>query len=123
MIRLALALQMSARGIAMEALTLAATSYHDNDMFKYSDNQSYFQAESLYKSSSIHEILDKVRIDDRFKNESLALGGDQNMAIIYRDHEAALLDHCNAWTISSDPTAHFRESQKAAVALFLGTKH
>lgn len=113
---------MSVRALAMEALTLVATSYYDNDIFKYSDDPSYFQAESLYSSSSISEILDKVRIDKRFNNDAVAIPGEQNMAIIFRDHEAALLDHCNAWTIPSDPSTHFRESQKAAVALFMGTK-
>ena len=44
------------------------------------------------------------------------------MTIIFRDHEAALLDHCNAWTISSDPTTHFRSSQKVTITLFMGTK-
>lgn len=122
LIHLALALQMSVRDIAMEALTLAATSYYDNDIFKYSDDASYFQAESLYRSSSISEILDKVRTDKRFKNDALATTAEQNMTVIFRDHEAAFLDHCNAWTISSDPSTHFRESQKAAVALFMGTR-
>lgn len=113
---------MSVRAIAMEALTLVATSYYDNDIFKYSDDPSYFQAESLYNSSSIFEILDKVRIDERFNNDALAVPSEQKMTIIFHDHEAALLDHCNAWTVSSDPTTHFRESQKAALALFMGTK-
>jgi hypothetical protein len=122
LIHLALALQMSVRDLAMEALTLAATSYYDNDIFKYSDDPSYFQAESLYKSSCISEILDKVRTDGRFNNNALAVPDEQNMAIIFRDHEAALLDHCNAWTISSDPSTHFHESQKTAVTLFMGTK-
>ncbi|PCH02136.1 protein of unknown function DUF4243 [Penicillium occitanis (nom. inval.)] len=122
LIHLALALQMSVRDIAMEALTLAATSYYDNDIFKYSDDPSYFQAESLYKSSSITEILNKVRTDERFNNDAIAIPGEQNMTIIFRDHEAALLDYCNAWTISSDPTTYFRSSQKAAITLFMGTK-
>lgn len=113
---------MSVRDLAMEALTLVATSYYDNDIFKYSDDPSYFQAEPLYTSSSITEILDKVRTDKRFNNDALAIPGEQNMAVIFRDREAALLDHCNAWIVSSEPTTHFRESQKAAVALFMGTK-
>lgn len=113
---------MSVRALAMEALTLAATSYYDNDIFKYSDDPSYFQAESLYKSPSIIEILDKVHKDERFNNEALAIPGEQNMVFIFRDHEAALLDHCNAWTICSDQRSHFRESQKAAVTIFMGTK-
>lgn len=122
LIHLALALQMSVRDIAMEALTLAATSYYNNDIFKYSDDPSYFQAESSYKTSSITEILYKIRTDQRFNNDALGLPGEQNMTVIFRDHEAALLDHCNAWTISSDPTTYFRESQKAAITLLMGTK-
>lgn len=113
---------MSVRDIAMEALTLAATSYYDNNIFKYSDDPSYFQAESLYKSSSTTEILNKVRTDERFTNDAVAIPREQNMSIIFRDHEAALLDHCNAWTISSDPSTHFRLSQIVAITLFIGTK-
>ncbi|EED12307.1 conserved hypothetical protein [Talaromyces stipitatus ATCC 10500] len=123
LIHLALALQMSIKDIAMEALTLVATAYYDNDILKYSDDPSYFQAEPIYKTPSVPEILGKVRTDERFTNEALITPGEHNMAIIFRDHEAALLDHCNAWMFPSDLTTHFRDSQKAIVSLFLGTSN
>jgi Questin oxidase-like len=123
LIHLALALQMSNRDLAMEALTLVATRYHDNNIFKYSNVAAYFQAEPSYKASSIPEILEKVRADETLTNTAFATPGEQNLSTIFRDHETTLLNHCNAWTIiSPDPTATFRESQAAAVALFLGAK-
>lgn len=107
----------------MEALTLVATHYHDNNISKYSDDPAYFQIEPSYKTSSIPEILEKIRADQKFNNTALTTPGkEHNLKIIFREHEAELLNHCNAWTIPSDPSTHFRESQKAAVALFLGTK-
>ncbi|OKL57827.1 hypothetical protein UA08_07284 [Talaromyces atroroseus] len=123
LIHLALAFQMSSRDLAMEALTLVATRYHDNNVAKYSDVAAYFQAEPSYKSSSILEILERVRADQTLKTTVLGTPREQNLSNIFRDHEATLLNHCNAWTIiSQDPTATFRDSQAAAVALFLGAK-
>lgn len=104
----------------MEALTLVATSYHDNNINKYSDDPSYFQTEPSYKTSSTLEIFERVRADQIFSNDSLTIPGEHNLENIFRNHEAALLDHCNAWTISTDPLTHFRESQAAAAALFVG---
>lgn len=107
--------------MVMEALTLVATSYHDNDIKKYSDDPSYFQPEPSYKTSSILEIFDNVRADQTFSNNTLTIPGEHNLENIFRNHEAVLLNHYNAWTISTDPLAHFRESQAAAAALFVGT--
>jgi hypothetical protein len=120
LIHLGYALKMTSRTMAMEALTLVATSYNDNNINKYSDDPSYFQTEPSYKTSSILEILDKVRADKTFTNDSFTIPGEHNLETIFRNHEAALLDHCNAWTILTDPLTHFRESQAAAAALFVG---
>ncbi|KAH8694062.1 hypothetical protein BGW36DRAFT_430086 [Talaromyces proteolyticus] len=117
---LAYGLKMSSSVVVMEALTLAATCYHDNDISKYSDDPSYFQQEPSYRSSSILEILAKVRTDTRFCSESLAVAQEQNLEVIFRDREAALLDHCNAWAISSDPVTDFHASQAAAAAIATG---
>ena len=42
------------------------------------------------------------------------------MDILFSQHEDLLLEHWNAWTISS-PTEQFRESQEAAIALLINT--
>lgn len=114
---------MTSRDLALEALTLVATSYYDNDIYKYSDDASYFSTESLFKSSSLSSIINRVREDTRFNNETIALPGEHNMTIIFRDHEAALLDHCNAWTMSSNLTSQLQEMQKFSVAILLGAKN
>lgn len=120
LVHLGYALKMSSQIMVMEALTLVATSYNDNNINKYADDPSYFQTEPSYKTTSILEIIEKVRADKVFTNDSLTIPGEHNLETIFRDHEAALLDHCNAWTISTDPLTHFRESQAAAAALFVG---
>jgi hypothetical protein len=106
--------------MVMEALTLVATSYNHNNINKYSDDPSYFKTEPSYKTSSILEIIERVRADKVFANDSITIPGQHNLETIFRDHEAELLDHCNAWAISTAPLTHFRESQAAAAALFVG---
>ncbi|KAB8267016.1 hypothetical protein BDV30DRAFT_220965 [Aspergillus minisclerotigenes] len=118
LIHLAYAFEMSSREVAMEALALAATCY--GKMHKYIDDPSYSQAESLYSSTSLLEILSKVRADKQF-NGLFGTPGDNNMDTILRHHEAALLNHWNAWKIE-DPVKQFRESQELAVALLAATQ-
>lgn len=118
LIHLAYAFEMSSREVGMEALALAATCY--GKMHKYIDDPSYSQAESLYYSTSPLEVLIKVRADKQF-NGLFGTPGDNNIDTILRYHEAALLNHWNAWKIE-DPMQQFRESQELAVALLTATR-
>lgn len=117
LIHIGYALEMSSREVGMESLALAATCY--SDLHKYLDDPSYFQAEPSYRSSSPLEILDRVRTDQRF-NGLFATPGSHNLETIFREREAALLNHWNAWTIE-DPVKQFRDSQAAAAALLVAT--
>ncbi|KAL1961795.1 hypothetical protein VTN77DRAFT_1045 [Rasamsonia byssochlamydoides] len=117
LIHIGYALEMSSRDVGMEALALAATCY--NDIHKYLDDPSYSQAEPSYRSSSPLEILEKVRTDMRF-NGLFATPGDHNLETLFREREAALLNHWNAWKIE-DPVTQFRDSQAAAAALLVAT--
>ena len=101
----------------MEALTLAATCY--SDIHKYIDDPSYSLAEPSYHSDSPLDILKRVESDRRFDG-LFGTPGDNNLEVVFREREAALLDHWNAWDIK-DPTAQFRESQEAATALLVAT--
>lgn len=116
LIHLGYAFEMSSRDLAMEALALVSTCY--NDIHKYSDDLSYSQAEPIYKNSSLLAILEKVRIDKRF-NGAFATPGEHNLETVFRDHEAALLEHWNAWVIE-DPVQQFHDSQSTATSLFVG---
>ncbi|GAD97228.1 hypothetical protein NFIA_069170 [Paecilomyces variotii No. 5] len=118
LIHLGYALEMSNREVAMEALAMTATCY--NDIHKYLDDPSYSKAEASYHSTSPLEILEKVRTDKRFHG-LFGSPGAQNLEILFRDREAALLDHWNAWEIQ-DPVKQFRESQEAAAAILVATR-
>jgi hypothetical protein len=118
LIHLGYAFEMSSREVAMEALGLAATCY--NDIHKYIDDPSYSKAESSYHSTSLFEILARVRADKRFKG-LFATPGDHNLETLFRHHEVALLDHWNAWKIE-DPVPQFRESQQLAAAVLTATQ-
>ncbi|KAF7588849.1 hypothetical protein BBP40_005096 [Aspergillus hancockii] len=118
LIHLAYSSETSSREVGMEALTLAATCY--GKMNKYLDDPSYSQAESSYSSTSPLEILEKVRADKRF-NGLFGTPGDNNIDIILREHEPALLDHWNAWKIEN-PVEQFRQSQELAAALLTATQ-
>ncbi|KAJ9272530.1 hypothetical protein DTO212C5_1257 [Paecilomyces variotii] len=118
LIHLGYALEMSNREVAMEALAMTATCY--SDIHKYLDDPSYSKAEASYHSTSPLSILEKVRTDKRFHG-LFGSPGAQNMQILFRDREAALLDHWNAWEIQ-DPVKQFRESQEAAAAMLVATR-
>ncbi|KAL4783502.1 hypothetical protein BJX76DRAFT_251078 [Aspergillus varians] len=120
LIHLAYAFEVSSREVAMEALSLASVCY--GTTHKYLDDPSYSQAEALYYSTSPMEILSKVRADKRLANLFTA-PGDHNTEIVFRDAEAIILDHWNAWkiTANNDPMKALRESQELAVALLTAT--
>lgn len=117
LIHLGYAYELNSRTIAIEALGLAAC-FH-SDLHKYVDNPSYTRPSS-YQSTSVLEILQKVASDKQFDNLFDHLGAD-NIEPLLETHEAAVLDHWNAWQLSSNPQAQFEESQRAAVALVVAT--
>ncbi|KAL4897617.1 hypothetical protein BDV59DRAFT_168100 [Aspergillus ambiguus] len=117
LIHLGYAFELSSREVAMEALALTATCY--SDIHKYFDDPSYSQAHSSYSTTSLFEILDKVRADKRFHG-LFGTPGDHNMETLFREHEADLLHHWNAWEISN-PMEQFRETQEVAAALLTTT--
>ncbi|KAL2829758.1 hypothetical protein BDW59DRAFT_33871 [Aspergillus cavernicola] len=118
LIHLAYAFEVSSREVALEALSLTAICH--NPIHKYLDDPSYSAAESSYHSTSPFEILSKVRSDKRLQG-LFATPGDNNTEIVFRDAEAIILDHWNAWTITSDPTKALREGQEVATALLTAT--
>ncbi|KKK12144.1 hypothetical protein ARAM_004577 [Aspergillus rambellii] len=118
LIHMAYAFEMSSREVAIEALTLTAVCY--GTTHKYLDDPSYSQAEASYHSTSILEVLSKVRTDKRL-NGFFSSPGHHNIETLFREAEAILLDHWNAWEIQEDPQEQFRESQEAAVALLTTT--
>ncbi|KAL4996433.1 hypothetical protein BDV10DRAFT_112739 [Aspergillus recurvatus] len=120
LIHLAYAFEVSSREVAMEALSLTTVCY--GTTHKYLDDISYSQAEASYYSTSPFEILQKVRADKRLSN-LFTTPGDHNTEVVFREAEATILDHWNAWNITpnSDPMKSLRESQELAVALLTAT--
>lgn len=101
----------------MEALGLATTSY--NFLHKYLDNPSYTKP-STYSTSSPIEILQKVAEDERFDNLFDHQGAD-NIEPLFENHQAAVLEHWNAWQLPN-PKKQFEDSQYAAVALLVASR-
>lgn len=116
LIHLGYAYELSSREVAMEALGLATTSY--NFLHKYLDDPSYSKT-STYSTSSPIEILRKVSEDKRF-NDLFDHQGADNIEPLFEDHEAAVLEHWNAWQLPN-PKKQFEDSQYAAVALLVAT--
>lgn len=117
LIHLAYAFEMSSREIAMEALGLAATCY--NDMHKYLDEPVHSRLEASYHTTSLFEILDRVRSDKQLDG-LFSTPGDHNLDTLFRTREAVLLNHWNAWKIDN-PIKQFSESQALAAALLVAT--
>ncbi|KAL4926980.1 questin oxidase family protein [Aspergillus undulatus] len=121
LIHIAYAFEISSREVAMEALSLASVCY--SSTHKYLDDPSYSQAEASYSSFSPIEVISKVRADKRLANLFTA-PGDHNIDIVFRDAEATILDHWNAWKIphnTADAMSSLRESQELATALLTAT--
>ncbi|KAJ5377712.1 uncharacterized protein N7496_005121 [Penicillium cataractarum] len=117
LIHLAYAYEMSSREVAMEALGMAVVGY--NKIHNYLDNPVLSQAEASYHSTSLFEIIQRVRSDKKLDG-LFATPGDHNIEKLFDNYEALLLDHWNAWQIEN-PVEQFRESQELAVALFIAT--
>ena len=100
----------------MEALGLATTSY--DFLHNYLDDPSHTKP-STYSTSSPIEILQKVAEDKRFDDLFDHQGAD-NIDILFKEQESAVLEHWNAWQLPY-PKKQFEDSQYAAVALLVAT--
>ncbi|KAL6720684.1 hypothetical protein ACLMJK_002609 [Lecanora helva] len=116
LIHLGYAYEVSSRDVAMEALGLATTSY--SFLHKYLD-EPFYTKPPAYSASSPMEILKNVSVDERFDNLFSHPGAD-NIGPLFAAHEAALLDHWNAWQLPN-LWSQFRDAQYAATALLVAT--
>jgi len=116
LIHLGYAYELSSRELAMEALGLATTSY--NFLHKYLDDPQYSKPSTSNTSSPL-EILQRVHSDKRLDN-LFDHRGASNIEPLFKDHEALVLEHWNAWQLSN-PKKQFEDSQYAAAALLVAT--
>lgn len=114
LIHLAYAYEINSREVAIEALGLASVCY--NSTHKYLDDPAYSQTEPSYQTTSLFEVLDRVRSDKQFDD----LPSTPDHHNLLNTHEASVLNHWNAWKIEN-PVEQFRESQELAAALFSAT--
>lgn len=120
LIHLGYAYELNSRDVGMEALTLAAVCH--NDWGKYLNDPSYSTRPApAYKTTSFAHILARVAADSRLDNLFDQPGGS-NLSAVFRDHEAVLLEHWNAWTLDN-PRAQFREVQETVAALLISAAH
>ncbi|KAL8952955.1 MAG: hypothetical protein Q9222_001174 [Ikaeria aurantiellina] len=117
LIHLGYAFELSSREVAMEALTMACSTY--NYLHKYLDDPSYTKPFSTSTQSPL-EIICRVQKDSRFDGLFSHQGAD-NLAPLFEKHEAEVLEYWNAWHIVNPP-AEFQASQKAAVALLVASR-
>lgn len=117
LIHLGYGYELSCRTIAIEALSLACC-FH-NFMSKYLDDPSYTKPPNpKLASSSPLELLSKIAEDKRF--DLFSHPNSDNIEPLFDKQESAVLEYWNAWKLTS-PQEQFEQSQKAAVALLVGT--
>jgi hypothetical protein len=117
LIHLGYAFELSSQTIAIEALSETACCY--NFLHKYLDDPSYSKpASEVTSSSSLTELLSKIAKDSRF--DVFSHSGDGNLEPLFEKREAAVLEYWNGWSLTS-PKEQFEQSQRAAVALLVGT--
>ncbi|KAF2467511.1 uncharacterized protein BDR25DRAFT_266949 [Lindgomyces ingoldianus] len=115
LIHLGYAYELNSRTVAIEALALGTCFY--SPLHKYLDNPSYTKP-STWHSASLIGILQRVRDDKRFDGLYDHRSGD--ISKVLEKREEAFLEYWNTWDLSN-PKEQFEESQKTAVALFVGT--
>jgi hypothetical protein len=115
LIHLGYAYELDSRTVAIEALALGACFY--SPLHKYMDDPTYTKPGD-FRSTSLLEILQKVREDKRFDGLYDHRSGD--ISKVFEEGEDAFLEYWNAWDLE-DPKAQFEESQKTAVAILMGT--
>ncbi|KAI9848639.1 MAG: hypothetical protein M1838_000478, partial [Thelocarpon superellum] len=119
LIHLAYAFELSNSTIAIEGLAMTTTMY--NGLHKYLDDPSYTQP-SAHPTTSLIQILERVRTDDRLSPSQIANSDTtDDIDNLVLDHEAVILEHWNSWTIS-DARAQFKDSQRTAALLLVGTQ-
>lgn len=116
LIHLGYAYELSSRELAIEALGLATTSY--GFLHKYMDDPKYSKPSACITSSPL-EILQRVREDKRFDG-LFDQQGASNIDVLFKDHEAAVLEYWNAWYFCN-PRKQFEDSQYAAAAILVAT--
>jgi len=116
LIHLGYAYELHSRTVATEALALGACFY--SSLHKYIDDPSYTKP-STHQSTSLLDILQKVKDDKRFDGLYDHRSGD--ISKVLAEREEAFLEYWNAWELP-DPRTQFEESQHTAVAILLGTE-
>lgn len=115
LIHLGYAYELDSRTVAIEALALGACFY--SPLHKYIDDPAYTKP-GEFQSTSLLDILHKVREDKRFDGLYDHRSGD--ISKVLEKREDAFMEYWNAWDLQ-DPKAQFEESQKTAVAILMGT--
>ncbi|KAF2636734.1 hypothetical protein P280DRAFT_493000 [Massarina eburnea CBS 473.64] len=116
LIHLGYAYELNSKTVAIEALALGACFY--SSLHKYIDEPSYTKP-SPHKSTSLLDILNKVKNDKRFDGIYEHRSGD--ISKVFAEQEDAFLEYWNAWELP-DPKEQFEESQRTAVAILMGTE-
>jgi hypothetical protein len=116
LIHLGYAYELHSRTVATEALALGACFY--SSLHQYIDDPSYTKP-GPYRSSSLLDILRKVKEDKRFDGLYDHRSGD--ISKVLAEQEEAFLEYWNAWELP-DPKTQFEESQRTAVAILVGTE-
>jgi hypothetical protein len=115
LIHLGYAYELNSRTVAIEALALGACFY--SPLHKYLDDPFYTRP-GEFKSTSLLDILDRVRNDKRFDGLYDHRSGD--ISKVFEEREEAFLEYWNAWELA-DPKTQFAESQQTAVAILMAT--
>ncbi|KAI5295707.1 hypothetical protein KEM52_000455 [Ascosphaera acerosa] len=97
LIHLGYAYELSHPDVAVEALTLATTSY--GDRHKYLEDAHYADKPAPYTSRSVLEILQRMRDDPQFDG-LFTHAGVSNLSALFSKHEDRLLDHWRAWDLA-----------------------
>ncbi|ORY08868.1 hypothetical protein BCR34DRAFT_488202 [Clohesyomyces aquaticus] len=115
LIHLGYAYELGSRTIAIEALAMGSCFY--SSLHKYLDDPAYTKPANTPSTSPL-DILQSVRTDKRFDGLYDHRSGD--ISKVLEEREEALLEFWNAWELPN-PKEQFEESQRTAVALFVGT--
>lgn len=126
LIHLGYAYELSSREVGMEALGLAATCYDPKLAALLEANSTATSSNSTaspltYSTSNPFEVFARTQADKRLDSHFSKPGGN-NLSRLLSEKAltSILMEHFNAWKISTPKTA-FEQSQRLATALLIST--
>jgi len=121
LIHLGYAYEMQSKELGMEALVLAAIHYHDLHRYLDDDDEEDDRPTPSLENACAGpmDVIRRIRHDGRLDG-AVSEQGRQNIAPLFKDYEAVMLEHWNSWNSATSVVEQLRDAYDFSVALLIG---